>query len=213
MSNKRKDISSDSDITIYNKSMNTKSSEIIFTLPVEVRNECRLNGNIESSNTTTTNININNILSQTSGQAPGYAQANLVILTNKELAFDFLLFCQRNPKPCPLIAMLDAGQYLYDCTNRKCNNNANTDNANTNTDNNTDTMIDIRTDLPKYRIFKDGKMVEEVRDITKYWKDTFYTFIIGCSFSFEDALIRYVCCCYLLTILYTTVLCIIYLLL
>lgn len=115
---------------------------------------------------------------QTSGQANGHAQANLVILTSKDAAFDFLLFCQRNPKPCPLISVLEAGEYLY-------NSNPDGDNA---LDQNT--YIDIRTDLPKYRIFKDGVLVEEVTDIKKQWNESFYTFIIGCSFSFEDAILR-----------------------
>lgn len=65
---------------------------------------------------------------QTSGQAPGYAQANLVILP-QQYSFDFLLFCQRNPKPCPLLEVLEPGQYLTKTTA----NNA-----------------DIRTDLPRY---------------------------------------------------------------
>ena len=137
-------------------------TKTIFELPLEVRNQCRANGDKSPSDTT--------VLSQTSGQAPGFAQANLVILTGKDLAFDFLLFCQRNPKPCPLIAMLEAGQYLYRSAGSKHD-------------------IDIRTDLPKYRIFKDGTMTEEVRNLKDQWRDDFYTFIIGCSFSFEDALI------------------------
>jgi len=136
------------------------------TTPEEVRLLCR-SGEFQS---------------QTSGQANGYAQANLVILTTKDTAFDFLLFCQRNPKPCPLIAVLEAGEYLY---------NSNPD-IDTNDINDMDKLklIDIRTDLPKYRIFKDGVLVEEVSDIKTHWNENYYTFIIGCSFSFEDAIIR-----------------------
>jgi uncharacterized protein YcsI (UPF0317 family) len=101
---------------------------------------------------------------QTSGQANGYAQANLCILP-KEYAFDFLLFCQRNPKPCPLLHVLEAGEFnLQD--------------------------IDIRSDLPKYRVYRDGVLVEEVTDISNLWSNDFVTFVIGCSFSFEDALKR-----------------------
>ena len=92
----------------------------IFAQPHQVRSCCRQNSEH---------------LTQTSGQAPGFAQANMVILSNKDLAFDFLLFCQRNPKPCPLIAMLEAGQYLY-------RSGVDSDNK---------SMIDVRTDLPKYR--------------------------------------------------------------
>lgn len=122
---------------------------IIYKTPSEVRLACR-RGEFSS---------------QTSGQAPGYAQANLVILGNKEEAFDFLLFCQRNPISCPLLEMLEAGQYMYG-------------------------DIDIRTDLPKYCVYRDGVMSEEITDVSKLWGDTFYTFIIGCSFSFEDAMQR-----------------------
>lgn len=101
---------------------------------------------------------------QTSGHAPGCAQANLCILP-KEYAFDFLLFCQRNPKPCPLLHVLEAGQYsLGDA--------------------------DIRRDLPKYRVYKDGSLVSEVTDISEYWSEDLVTFVIGCSFSFEDALLK-----------------------
>lgn len=103
---------------------------------------------------------------QTSGICPGYAQANLCILP-KEYAFDFLLFCQRNPKPCPLIDVLEAGQCMY---NGK---------------------IDIRKDIPKYRLYIDGILQPaDITDISSYWQDDFVTFIIGCSFSFEDAMIR-----------------------
>lgn len=65
--------------------------------------------------------------SQTSGCAPGYAQANLVILPSK-YAFDFLLFCQRNPKPCPLLEVLESGRYTPQITSQQA---------------------DIRTDLPR----------------------------------------------------------------
>lgn len=102
--------------------------------------------------------------SQTAGQARGCAQANLCILP-MEYAFDFLLFCQRNPKPCPLLHVLEAGTYsLGD--------------------------IDIRNDLPRYRVFKDGVLSHECISIEDLWSDDFVTFVIGCSFSFEDALIN-----------------------
>uniref|UniRef100_A0A7S0STY9 Hydro-lyase n=1 Tax=Chromulina nebulosa TaxID=96789 RepID=A0A7S0STY9_9STRA len=120
--------------------------------PIEVRNACRSK----------------KFTSQTSGLAPGYAQANLCILSKSD-AFDFLLFCQRNSKSCPLIDVLEPGQRIY-------------------TSNLQD--IDITTDLPKYRVYIDGKLTEEVIDISNYWRDDFVTFIIGCSFSFEEALIK-----------------------
>ena len=98
-------------------------------------------------------------------QAPGHAQANLCILP-REYAFDFLLFCQRNPKPCPLLHVLEPGVYKFD------------------------NDVDIRSDCPKYRIYKDGVLENEVLDITEYWRNDFVTFVIGCSFSFEDAMIQ-----------------------
>lgn len=103
-------------------------------------------------------------LQQTAGVCPGYAQANLCILP-KEYAFDFLLFCQRNPKPCPLLEVLD-GVYSFG------------------------TDIDVRKDLPKYRVYENGVLTQEVNDISHLWQEGMVTFVIGCSFSFEEALIR-----------------------
>jgi uncharacterized protein YcsI (UPF0317 family) len=98
----------------------------------------------------------------TAGVAPDYVQGNLCILP-KEMALDFAAFCQRNPKPCPLIGMGAPGDpSLPDLGD-----------------------IDIRTDVPRYRVFKDGKLVEEPTDIRKYWTDDLVTFVLGCSFSFE----------------------------
>ncbi len=104
----------------------------------------------------------------TSGLAMGYAQANLVILPAK-YAFDFLLFCQRNPKPCPLIEVLDPGRFK------------------------TEFMAfdaDIRTEIPRYSIYRNGKLEGTVKEIKKLWKSDFVTFLLGCSFSFEEALLR-----------------------
>ncbi|MFD2615966.1 putative hydro-lyase [Terrilactibacillus laevilacticus] len=108
------------------------------------------------------------IVKPTSGMSRGYAQANLVIL-KKDLAFDFLLFCQRNPKPCPLLDVTEPGSPIPRLI------------APTG---------DIRTDIPKYRIYKKGKWVEEVEDITNYWEDDMVGFLIGCSFTFENALLK-----------------------
>jgi uncharacterized protein YcsI (UPF0317 family) len=105
---------------------------------------------------------------QTSGLAPGYAQANLVILP-RELAGDFLLFCQRNPKPCPLLDVTEPGSY----TPAKAAPDA-----------------DLRTDVPRYRLWRDGNLVEELTDIRPLWRDDFVSFVIGCSFTFEAALLR-----------------------
>ena len=105
---------------------------------------------------------------QTSGMCNGYAQANLCILP-KEYAFDFLLFCMRNPKPCPILEVGDVGSKEIK------------------------TMAqygDICTDFPKYRIWKNGVLEKEVTDISEYWQDDFVYFLIGCSFSFESELLE-----------------------
>ena len=109
----------------------------------------------------------NGMIRPTAGMAKGYAQANLIILP-EELAFEFMLFAFRNPKPCPVLDVLEAGQYEPVLTAAGA---------------------DIRTDLPQYRIYKDGKLNKEVSDIKKYWQDDFVTFLIGCSFTFESALL------------------------
>jgi uncharacterized protein YcsI (UPF0317 family) len=102
----------------------------------------------------------------TSGFCPGYVQGNVVILPS-EWAGDFLQFCQLNPKPCPLIGLSEKGNPLLPDLGRD---------------------LDIRTDLPRYRIFKDGTLVDEVTEIKDFWSDDFVTFVLGCSFSFEEAL-------------------------
>lgn len=102
----------------------------------------------------------------TSGVAHGYVQANMMIVP-RDYAFEFLLFCQRNPKACPLVEVLEPGCFVPRCA----------------------PDADIRTDLPGYRIFENGVMVEEVADIAALWREDWVTFLIGCSFSFESALI------------------------
>ena len=104
----------------------------------------------------------------TAGLAMGYAQANLVILPGK-YAFDFLLFCQRNPKPCPLIEVLESGRYRTEFLASDA---------------------DVRTDIPKYNIYRKGKLEKTVKEIKRLWRDDFVTFLLGCSFSFEEALLR-----------------------
>lgn len=104
----------------------------------------------------------------TAGVAMGYAQANLVILPQK-YAFDFLLFCQRNPKPCPLLEVLEPGKFRTEFLSKDA---------------------DIRTDIPRYSIYRKGKLERTVRDIRSLWKNDFVTFLLGCSFSFEEALLR-----------------------
>lgn len=104
----------------------------------------------------------------TSGLCPGYAQANLIILP-KEQAYDFLLFAQRNPKPCPLLEVTEVGAREATICASDC---------------------DIATDFPKYRIYRHGELVEEVADVAGYWRDDLVSFVIGCSFSFESELIE-----------------------
>ncbi len=102
----------------------------------------------------------------TSGLAPGFVQCNIVILP-AACAHDFLHFCQLNPKPCPLLAVGDPGNPTLPALGQ----------------------IDIRTDLPGYRVFRDGLVTEEVTDITALWRADLVTFALGCSFSFEEALL------------------------
>ncbi len=104
----------------------------------------------------------------TAGLALGFVQANLVIVP-KELAFDFLLFCQRNPKPCPLLDVTEPG----DPEPRLAAPGA-----------------DLRTDVPRYRIYKNGELADEPTDLTSYWRDDLVGFLIGCSFTFENALLE-----------------------
>jgi uncharacterized protein YcsI (UPF0317 family) len=98
--------------------------------------------------------------------AKKYVQANLAIL-RKELAYDFLLFCQRNPAPCPLIEATDIGSPIPRISTP---------------------TGDIRTDLPAYRIWRKGELVDKVDNIKKYWQDDMVAFLIGCSHTFERSL-------------------------
>jgi uncharacterized protein YcsI (UPF0317 family) len=108
------------------------------------------------------------ITGHTSGLAQGHVQGNVVILP-QALAADFLRFCQLNPKPCPLIGMSAAGDPALPALGAG---------------------IDMRTDVPRYRVFRDGKLVEEPTDIRLLWRDDLVTFILGCSYSFEWALLE-----------------------
>lgn len=105
------------------------------------------------------------LVTPTSGWSSGFAQANLMIVP-KAQAFDVLLFAQRNPKPCPILGVLDAGE---------------TSGA----------LLaggDVRTDVALYVVYEDGVKVDEPTDILGHWRDDLVTFIVGCSFTFEAAL-------------------------
>ena len=102
----------------------------------------------------------------TAGVANGFVQGNLAILPEK-LAASFHRFCQLNPKPCPIIGMSDVGDPRIPALGLD---------------------LDIRTDLPRYWIWRDGEVVEEPTDIREHWRDDLVAFVLGCSFSFEEAL-------------------------
>lgn len=104
----------------------------------------------------------------TAGLVPGYVQANVVILPDR-YADAFFQFCKRNPKPCPLLDVTDPG----DPVPRRVAPDA-----------------DLRTDVPKYRVYRDGDLVEECTDIKDLWGPELVGFLLGCSFTFEAALVR-----------------------
>ncbi|MFY9175594.1 MAG: DUF1445 domain-containing protein, partial [Peptococcia bacterium] len=122
-----------------------------FQLPVDVRTACR-----EGKWTYVT-----------AGLCGPFAQANLAILP-ADWAFDFLRFCQANPKPCPVLEVTDPGNPLLKRIAPQA---------------------DLRTDLPRYRVYRYGQLVDEVLDITSLWQDDLVGFLIGCSFSFEAELL------------------------
>ena len=124
------------------------SHDIFFDSPAQLRRACR-SGEFGGA---------------TTGHAPGRIQANLMIVPKSE-AFDFLLFCQRNPKPCPLVEVLAPGVREPACA----------------------PGANIATDLPGYRVYRDGELAEERDEIASLWREDMVGFLIGCSFSFESA--------------------------
>ena len=110
----------------------------------------------------------NGLDATTAGLANGFVQGNLAILP-ESLASAFHRFCQLNPKPCPIIGMSDPGDFRIPALGLD---------------------LDIRTDVPRYRVWRDGEVVDEPVDITKYWRDDLVAFVIGCSYSFEEALLE-----------------------
>lgn len=107
--------------------------------------------------------------SPTSGQAIGFTQCNLIALP-RDWAWDFLLFAQRNPKPCPVLDVTEPGCF--------------------------DTILapgaDLRRDLPRYRVWRDGVLAEETPDASAAWAGhpDLVGFLIGCSFTFETPLLQ-----------------------
>lgn len=131
--------------------LNISKSNRTF-LPQEIRQLCRQK----------------KLTTPTPGLALGYVQANLVILPHS-LAFEFLLFCQRNPKPCPILDVTDVGspepKYIAP-------------------------GADLRTDLPLYKVYRHGELIDEATDVEKYYRDDLVGFLVGCSFSFENAMLN-----------------------
>lgn len=111
---------------------------------------------------------IGELRTPTPGYALGFVQANLVVVPS-DLAFDFLLFCQRNPKPCPLLDVIEAGSAEPKAVAPGA---------------------DIRTDVPCYRVYERGQLVGEPADLTSSWRDDLVGFLLGCSFTFENALVQ-----------------------
>ncbi len=104
------------------------------------------------------------LVTPTAEWCDGFTQANLITVP-RDLAWDFLLFAQRNPKPCPVLDVLDAGAVAGPLAGG-----------------------DVRTDIPLYRVYVDGELVEETPDARGWWRDDLVSFLIGCSFTFERAL-------------------------
>lgn len=104
----------------------------------------------------------------TASIAPGYTQGNFAILPTG-LALDFMRYCQRNPKPCPIVGVSETGDPSLPTLGRD---------------------IDIRSDIPSYNVYRNGELDETVTDIRDLWRDDFVAFIIGCSYSFEQALVE-----------------------
>src|ERR1700739_2703071 len=103
----------------------------------------------------------------TAGYCAAYAQANLVILPQAH-AGEFLLFCQRNPRACPLLAVGEPGQWNLSRLGAD---------------------MDLRSDTPGYNIYRDGQLAEQVHALHDVWRDDLVVFAIGCSFSFEQLLV------------------------
>ncbi len=113
-------------------------------------------------------IRAGRVMGSTAGLAPGALQANLVILPAEE-AEDFARFCAANPRPCPLLARSAPGDPGLPALGAD---------------------IDLRRDLPAYRVWRDGAVAETIADIVHLWRGDLVAFAVGCSFGFEAALIK-----------------------
>ncbi len=111
------------------------------------------------------------LIQPTSGWSAGFAQANLISMP-QDLAYDFLLFAQRNPKPCPILEVLNAGETFGGIFGSNA------------------TEADIRTDAPQYRIYEHGELIDSPASAVDYWRDDLVSFIIGCSFTFEHPMVQ-----------------------
>ena len=123
---------------------------------------------LSDSQTARLAIRAEQITGHTAGLAPEYVQGNLCILP-AEYAAEFAAFCQRNPKPCPLIGMSAPGDPRIE------------DLA---------VDLDIRTDVPRYRVFVDGECIDEPTNLNDIWRDDLVSFVLGCSFSFEHPMVE-----------------------
>jgi uncharacterized protein YcsI (UPF0317 family) len=103
----------------------------------------------------------------TPGLALGYVQANLAVVP-RDLAFDFLLFCHRNPQPCPVLDVTDPG-----CPEPRA----------------VAPGADVRTDVLRYCVYRYGELIDEPHDLFAWWRDDLVSFLLGCSFTFENALL------------------------
>ena len=104
----------------------------------------------------------------TSGLCHCHVQANLIVLP-KDWAYDFLVFAQRNPKPCPILDVTEPGDGEAKLIAPGS---------------------DVRTDIPRYRVWKGGELIDEPTSVAKYWREDLVAFLLGCSFSFEGALLE-----------------------
>lgn len=132
------------------------------------RNDTQALGPGSDARTVRLSARANVLTGHTSGLATAHVQGNVVILPT-EVADEFLRYCQRNPKPCPVLAVAEPGEPRLPALGID---------------------LDIRTDVPRYRVWRDGDLVDEPTDIRALWRGDLVSFVIGCSFSFEQALIE-----------------------